>query len=51
MVLGIPNVNWPPQAFVLWVVGILERPSEGGEKLLGESGDLGILLRTDFIRM
>lgn len=42
MVLGIPHVNWPPHAFVLWVVGFLGRPSVGeGGKLLGgvrESG-------------
>lgn len=43
MVLGIPNVNWPPGAFVLWVVGFLGRPSGGeGGKLLGESGNLGL---------
>lgn len=41
MVLGIPNVNWPPQAFVLWVVGFLERPSGGGGKPLGSQGNWG----------
>lgn len=52
MVLGMPNVNWPPQALVLWVVGFLGRPYGGeGGKLLGESGNLGVLLRADLIRM